>query len=99
MQLDLLLNQMSVRLLYLWMLQMHSMPLTAKLHCTTSDAYAHPLLPYSSTHTEVSPSFSLMDIILSQEGTTQGDPLAMPIYGLATIPLIRTLDKLCKQVC
>ena len=31
------------------------------------------------------------NIIVSQEGTTQGDPLTMPMYALATIPLIKNL--------
>ena len=33
-----------------------------------------------------------------QEGTTQGDPQAMPMYGLATIPIIRKLDGICTQI-
>ena len=38
------------------------------------------------------------DTLQSQEGTTQGDPLAMPMYVLATIPLIKKLKGSSKQI-
>ena len=34
------------------------------------------------------------DCILSKEGTTQGDPLAISIFAVASIPLVRELDGL-----
>ena len=36
--------------------------------------------------------------ILSTEGTTQGDTLAMPFYGISTRPLINKLNHLTSQV-
>ena len=39
-----------------------------------------------------------MVTLLSLEGTTQGDPLAMPMYALATIPLIKKLKGYSKQM-
>ena len=34
----------------------------------------------------------------SEEGTTQGCPLAMAIYALALVPLANQLQGICKQV-
>ena len=38
------------------------------------------------------------DTLFSQEGTTQGDPLAMPMFALATIPFIKKLKGPSKQI-
>ncbi len=37
-------------------------------------------------------------ILYSQEGTTQGDPLGMPMYALAIVPLINNLQAPVNQI-
>lgn len=50
-----------------------------------------PALSTVLTNTYRSPSHLFVDgkTILSEEGTTQGDPLAMAMYAVASVPLIR----------
>ena len=42
-----------------------------------------------NTYREDSKLYIDGDYILSQEGTTQGDPLVMPMYALGIVPLIQ----------
>ncbi len=45
-----------------------------------------------NTYREPSKLFIDGDTIYSQEGTTQGDPLAMAMYAIAVTPLIHKLE-------
>ncbi|MDA8002156.1 MAG: reverse transcriptase domain-containing protein, partial [Alphaproteobacteria bacterium] len=51
-----------------------------------------------NTYREPSWLFVDGELMLSKEGTTQGDPLAMAMYAIGTQPLIRRLDGIAKQV-
>ena len=46
-----------------------------------------------NTYRSKSELFINGETILSREGTTQGDPLAMAMYAISTIPLIHCLSK------
>ena len=49
-----------------------------------------------NTYRELTELFVEGEVLWSEEGTTQGDPLAMPFYALATIPLIDHLGNTSK---
>ena len=51
-----------------------------------------------NTYRDDSQLFVDGDCVMSKEGTTQGDPLAMAMYAIGTQPLIRKLDGTIKQV-
>lgn len=56
---------------------------------------SHNWLPFSSILIEILLSELFIDdseVLLSQEGTAQGDPLTMPFYALTTFPLIEKLS-------
>lgn len=63
-------------------------------------SYTCPPLATILRNTYSSPTdlFIEDESIPSQEGTTQGDPLAMSFYALATLPLIKRLPTSVKQV-
>ena len=59
-----------------------------------------PLLAYVLINTYRSPTslFVSSDTLFSEEGTIQGDPLAMLMYAIALLPLIHHLTNNVKQV-
>ena len=53
-----------------------------------------PSLIFALRNSYANPSHLYVNgqVILSQEGTTQGDPLAMAMYGVALLPLVKILE-------
>ena len=59
-----------------------------------------PALSTVLTNTYRDPAHLFVDgnVLLSQEGTTQGDPLAMPMYAIAILPLTQRVNQSVNQV-
>ena len=51
-----------------------------------------------NTYRDDSPLFIDHEVIYSQEGTTQGDPLAMHMYAIGTLPLIHKLPNCVQHI-
>ena len=51
-----------------------------------------------NTYREPTDLFVDGDVLSSKEGTTQGDPLTMPMYAIATAPLIQKLNADVTQI-
>ena len=64
----------------------------------TCPAMKHVLINFYRSPTRIFMNGDGYFELLSQEGTTQGCPLAMAMYAIACVPLLRRLLPICKQV-
>ena len=64
----------------------------------TCPAMKHVLINFYRSPTRIFMNGDGFFELLSQEGTTQGCPLAMAMYAISLVPLVNHLLPLCKQV-
>jgi hypothetical protein len=64
----------------------------------TCPAMKHALINFYRSSSRIFMNSDGYFELLSQEGTTQGCPLAMAMYAIALVPLLKHLLPLCKQV-
>ena len=67
------------------------------LNCVVALHNIQPICPsfaiiLINTYRSAADLFIAGDTLLSEEDTTQGDPLAMPMYALSTLPLIECIS-------